>query len=86
MAAENQANGGSPGQTAPPKRKSVLMRILLALVVIVVGLVVVIAMQPADFRIERSATIPAPPAEVFAQVNDFHAWREWSPWAKLDPQ
>jgi hypothetical protein len=22
---------------------------------------------------------------VFAQVNDFHKWEAWSPWAKLDP-
>ena len=27
----------------------------------------------------------APPAAVFAQVNDFHNWEAWSPWAKLDP-
>ena len=27
----------------------------------------------------------AAPATVFAQVNDFHAWDAWSPWAKLDP-
>lgn len=86
MAVENQEKGGSPGQPAPAKKKSVLMRILLALSAIVVGLVIVIAMQPADFRVERSATIPAPPEEVFAQVNDFHAWKEWSPWAKLDPK
>ena len=86
MAVENHEKGGSPGQPAPPKKNSVWTRILLALAVIVVGLVVVIAMQPADFRVERSATIPAPPEEVFAQVNDFHAWKEWSPWAKLDPQ
>ena len=22
---------------------------------------------------------------MFTQVNDFHNWRAWSPWAKLDP-
>ena len=42
-------------------------------------------MQPADFRISRSAVIAAPPAAVFAQINDFHKWNDWSPWAKLDP-
>jgi uncharacterized protein YndB with AHSA1/START domain len=63
-------------------------KILIALGVIAVvlaGLAGVVAMQPADFRIVRSATIPAPPAEVFAQVNDFHNWEAWSPWKKLDP-
>ena len=43
------------------------------------------ALQPADFRITRSAIISAPPADVFAQVNDFHNWQSWSPWAKIDP-
>jgi hypothetical protein len=33
----------------------------------------------------RSATIAAPATAVFAQVNDFHNWQEWSPWAKIDP-
>lgn len=37
------------------------------------------------FTIERSATIKAPANAVFAQVNDFHNWRAWSPWEVLDP-
>ncbi len=59
---------------------------LLALIVIgVVVLCVVVAMQPADFKITRSATFNAPPEKVFEQVNDFHKWEAWSPWAKIDP-
>jgi hypothetical protein len=27
----------------------------------------------------------APAAAAFAQVNDFHNWRAWSPWEKIDP-
>lgn len=27
----------------------------------------------------------ATPAAVFDQVNDFHKWDAWSPWAKMDP-
>jgi uncharacterized protein YndB with AHSA1/START domain len=42
-------------------------------------------MQPADFRVTRTATIAAPAAAVFAQVNDFHNWQAWSPWEKMDP-
>lgn len=62
-----------------------LKKILIALAAIVLVFLVVVAMQPSDFRVERTATIAAPPAEVFAQVNDFHKWEAWSPWAKLDP-
>jgi len=58
----------------------------LALLVVLVGAVVAIlaAFQPSEFRIARTATIAAPAATVFAQVNDFHNWEAWSPWAKLD--
>ncbi|MGH7303763.1 MAG: SRPBCC family protein [Candidatus Rokuibacteriota bacterium] len=59
---------------------------VVAAVALVVGvLAVIVALQPSEFRIERSATIAAPAPAVFAQVNDFHNWEAWSPWAKLDP-
>jgi hypothetical protein len=45
----------------------------------------VVALQPSDFRIVRSTTISAPAAVAFSQVNDFHRWEAWSPWAKMDP-
>jgi hypothetical protein len=59
-------------------------KILIALVAIVVVFAVVVALQPSEFRVVRSATISAPAPAVFAQVNDFHNWEAWSPWAKLD--
>jgi len=75
----------STSEQQPARKRSLLSIILMAIVVIVVGLVVVVAMQPADFSVTRSTQIAAPPATVFAQVNDFHNWEAWSPWAKLDP-
>lgn len=63
-----------------------LPTILFALAAIVAVFIVVVATRPAEFRVSRSATIPAAPAEVFAHVNDLHNWEAWSPWAKLDPQ
>ena len=61
------------------------MIILYLLIAAVVVFVIVVAMQPADFHVTRSATINAPAAGVFAQINDFHLWEAWSPWAKIDP-
>jgi hypothetical protein len=55
------------------------------LAAIILVLVAAISMQPSEFRIERSTTIAAPADKVFVQVNDFHNWDGWSPWAKLDP-
>ncbi len=66
-----------------------LVKILLgvaAVIVLVVGvLALIVAMQPSEFRIERTTTIAAPAPAVFARVNDFHNWQAWSPWATLDP-
>ncbi len=62
-----------------------LKKILIGFAVVVVVFVAVVAMQPSAFRVERKATMVAPAPAVFAQVNDFHKWEAWSPWAKLDP-
>ncbi len=61
------------------------INILLAIAVAIVVLVFVVALQSSEFRVTRTATISAPVAVVFAQVNDLHKWEAWSPWAKLDP-
>ena len=61
-----------------------LKKILITVIVLVLVFVIVVATRPADFRIERSTTIAAPAADVFAHVNDLHKWDAWSPWAKLD--
>lgn len=60
-------------------------KIGIAVLGLLVVLIVVIALRPAHFRIERSAVVAAPPSAVFEQVNDFHNWPKWSPWEKLDP-
>jgi hypothetical protein len=62
-----------------------LKKILMALVAIVAVFLVVVALQPSEYRVERTVTMAAPPASVFGEVNDFHKWDAWSPWAKLDP-
>jgi uncharacterized protein YndB with AHSA1/START domain len=66
-------------------KKSLFKRILFVLLALIGVLLVVIAIQPSDFRVSRSATMAAPQAAVFEQVNDFHKWEAWSPWAKMDP-
>jgi hypothetical protein len=62
------------------KKFLIVLAVIVAIVAVFAG---VVAMQPSEFRIARSATIAAPPADVFAQVNDFHNWDAWSPWAGL---
>ena len=38
-----------------------------------------------DFQVVRNTTIAAPPERVHGLIDDFHAWRAWSPWEDLDP-
>lgn len=60
-------------------------KILIGVAAVVVVFLVIVAMQPSVFRVERTATMSAPAPAVFAQVNDLHKWEAWSPWAKRDP-
>jgi hypothetical protein len=63
-----------------------LLYVLAGAAVLIAVLVIVVATRPAAFHIERSITVVAKPAAVFAEVNDFRTWAAWSPWEKLDPQ
>ena len=65
--------------------KKILLGLVVFIVLLVVVFVCIVALQPSHYRIERSANINAPASVVFAQVNDFHKWEAWSPWAKIDP-
>ncbi len=62
-----------------------LTTILIGLAVLVVLVLVVAALRPADFRIERSISVTAPAALAFGQINDLRKWQEMSPYVKLDP-
>ena len=65
-------------------RKKILI-VLAALAAIVVLFLIVVAMQPSEFRVTRSASVATGPAEVFPHVNELRKWDAWSPWTKLDP-
>ncbi|MBX3281523.1 MAG: SRPBCC family protein [Acidobacteria bacterium] len=66
--------------------KKAIISIVVALLLTFALLGVFIVMQPDEFTISRKASIAASPDRVFAEVNDFHKWDAWSPWAKLDPK
>lgn len=39
----------------------------------------------ADFTVSRQISIGASQGSVHALIDDFRAWRSWSPWEDLDP-
>ena len=43
------------------------------------------AMKPGTFRVQRTRIIHAGPRKIVPLIEDFHAWRSWSPYEKLDP-
>ena len=59
--------------------------ILLVLALAIAGVLIYAATRPDSFRIERSATMKAPPEKIASFINDFHRWTVWSPWEKIDP-
>ena len=63
-----------------------IKKILLVLAIFIIVFIVIVALQPAEYSIVRTAGIAAPAPAVFGEVNDFHKWEAWSPWAKLDPE
>ena len=60
---------------------------IIGLVVVLAGagVLALAAMKPDVFRVQRVASIKAPPDKVFALINDFKKWQGWSPWEKKDP-
>ena len=62
-----------------------ITNIVVVLVLVVAGVLVYAAMQPEDFRIQRSTTVNAPPERIYPHIADFRAWAPWSPWEKKDP-
>jgi effector-binding domain-containing protein len=63
----------------------VLKRILIAIVAIVLILVVIGFLLPRTRHVERSVVIDAPPCAVFAQVNGFRHFNDWSPFVAVNP-
>ena len=53
--------------------------IVIVIVVLVAALLGLAATKPDTFRVQRATSIKAPPAKVFALINDFHKWANGRP-------
>jgi len=62
-----------------------LMYIAIALAAIIAILLIVAAMRPDTFRVQRSIDINAPAEKIFPLINDYRHWGSWSPYENLDP-
>ena len=57
----------------------------LGLLVLAGAVLAVAATRPDVFRVQRGASIQAPPERIYPLIADFERWGEWSPYEKKDP-
>ena len=62
-----------------------LKNILILAVILITAALMYAATKSDTFRVQRTATIAAPPEKVFRLIQDLHQWASWSPWEKMDP-
>jgi uncharacterized protein YndB with AHSA1/START domain len=64
-----------------------ILGVVLCLVIVFVLIIAALASrQPSSYHVERSTVIAAPPARIMPFLVDFHHFKDWSPWEKLDPK
>ena len=59
--------------------------VVVVLIVAVVAVVAYASTRPDSFRVQRSASIKAPPEKIFSLINDYRNWPQWSPYENRDP-
>lgn len=62
-----------------------LIYIAVGLAALIAVLLILAAMRPNTFRVERSIDINAPADKIFPLINDYRHWPSWSPYENVDP-
>lgn len=58
--------------------------LLIVLVIVVIGGIVYVIMQPDDYKVSRSRVIDVPVEIAFNTVNDLKTYEDWGPWHEED--
>ena len=58
---------------------------LLAIAVLIGGILILAATRPDTFRVQRTATIQAPPERIYPLISDLRQFNAWNPYEKKDP-
>ncbi len=51
---------------------------------LIVGSLLLAAIMPGKYEIEKEIIIKKPPSEVFDKIADFNNYRAWNPWQKSE--
>ena len=62
-----------------------LKRLVAFLLVLIVALIGIAFFLPGSAHVERSVTVARPASVVFAVLNSYRRFNDWSPWAAKDP-
>lgn len=62
-----------------------IKKIAIGLVALIAVLALIVSLQPSTFSVSRTSEIEAPPAAVFAILNDLRQGGKWSPSEQADP-
>lgn len=57
----------------------------IVVVVAIAAILIYASTKPDSFRVQRTASMNAPPEKIFPYLNELMRWREWSPYEARDP-
>jgi uncharacterized protein YndB with AHSA1/START domain len=63
----------------------IIALIAVVLAIVVAAILAFAATKPSTLRVLRTINIKAPADRIFPLINDFHQWRNWSPYETKDP-
>lgn len=61
-----------------------LKKILLVLAIIIIGVVIWLAVTDGSYHVKRSVTVDVPVSKAYTFVQDYHNWKDWSPWLIME--
>ena len=61
-----------------------LKYILFLLLILIVGFLIYVAVQPNEYDIKRTQLINAPANVIYDNINDIKKWDAWGPWHDTD--
>lgn len=63
----------------------IIKYLFFLLLIVIIGTLIYVAMQPNNYDVKRSKLIKAPANVIFNNINDFKNWEAWGPWYDEDP-
>ena len=63
-----------------------LKKLLFATLFVITAFIVGGFLLPSEYHVERSVVVERPASVIFALLNSYKSFNQWSPWAARDPE